>query len=67
LVPPLAKAGVAIGADGLMIEVHPNPEQAWSDGKQSLYIDQFQRLMEELQPYIELWREHRLQPAAAAS
>ena len=66
LVPPLAKAGVAIGADGLMIEVHPNPEQAWSDGKQSLYIEQFQQLMEELKPYIELWREHRLQPAAAA-
>ncbi len=66
LVPPLAKAGVAIGADGLMIEVHPNPEQAWSDGRQSLYIEQFQRLMEELKPYIELWREHRLQPAAAA-
>ena len=66
LVPPLAKAGVAIGADGLMIEVHPNPEQAWSDGKQSLYIEQFHKLMEELKPYIELWREHRLQPAAAA-
>ncbi len=66
LVPPLAKAGVAIGADGLMIEVHPNPEAAWSDGKQSLYIEQFQQLMEELKPYIELWREHRPQPAAAA-
>ena len=67
LVPPLARAGVAIGADGLIVEVHPDPERAWSDGKQSLYLDQFARMMAELQPYIDLWRLSRQgAPAAAA-
>src|SRR5207245_11334641 len=36
LVPPLARAAVTVGADGLMVEVHPEPERAWSDGPQSL-------------------------------
>ncbi len=44
-VPPLAKCSVACGADGLMIEVHPNPEEAMSDGRQSLTMDQFSRMM----------------------
>ena len=44
LVPALAFAGVAAGADGLMIEVHPNPDQARSDGAQSLTFDQFAEL-----------------------
>jgi dihydroorotate dehydrogenase len=43
-----AKAAVAAGADGLIIEVHNNPEKALSDGPQSLYPDQFDRLMGEL-------------------
>ena len=47
-VSPLAKAGVAVGADGLMIEVHPNPEEALSDGPQSLLPEKFCQLMEEL-------------------
>ncbi|WP_303851334.1 3-deoxy-7-phosphoheptulonate synthase [Seleniivibrio woodruffii] len=42
---PLSKAAVAIGADGLIIEVHPNPEKAWSDGAQSLTPTQFLELM----------------------
>jgi len=42
---PLSKAAVAIGADGLIIEVHPNPEKAWSDGAQSLTPTQFIELM----------------------
>jgi 3-deoxy-7-phosphoheptulonate synthase len=47
-VAPLARAAVAAGADGLMIEVHHEPEKAMSDGAQSLYPDQFQTLMEEI-------------------
>ena len=50
LVAPMAKAAVAAGADGLMIEVHPNPEEAMSDGEQSLKPDDFKKLMNELQP-----------------
>ncbi len=53
-VEPLAKAAVAVGADGLMIEVHPNPAIALSDGPQSLTFDQFHQLMNDLQPYNEL-------------
>jgi 3-deoxy-7-phosphoheptulonate synthase len=47
-VTPMARAAVAAGADGLIIEVHNNPEKALSDGPQSLYPDQFDRLMGEL-------------------
>ncbi|MFQ6110859.1 MAG: 3-deoxy-7-phosphoheptulonate synthase, partial [Nitrospinota bacterium] len=47
---PMAKAAVAAGADGLMIEVHPNPAEALSDGAQSLKPDSFRELMEELRP-----------------
>jgi 3-deoxy-7-phosphoheptulonate synthase len=45
---PMARAAVAAGADGLLIEVHNDPERALSDGAQSLYPDQFDRLMGEL-------------------
>ncbi|MCL1890423.1 MAG: 3-deoxy-7-phosphoheptulonate synthase [Coriobacteriia bacterium] len=48
LVPALAKAAVAAGCDSLMIEVHPNPAQAKSDGPQQLTIAQFDELLEEL-------------------
>jgi 3-deoxy-7-phosphoheptulonate synthase len=47
-VAPLALAGVAAGADGLMIEVHPNPDHALSDGNQSLNFDEFNELMPRL-------------------
>jgi 3-deoxy-7-phosphoheptulonate synthase len=50
---PMAKAAVAAGADGLMIEVHPHPEQALSDGAQSLNPDDFLQLIAELKPFIE--------------
>ena len=53
-VEPLAKAAAAVGADGLMIEVHPCPECASSDGPQSLTFDQFAKLMADLKPYVEL-------------
>jgi len=50
LVAPMAKAAVAAGADGLIIEVHTNPEEAFSDGEQSLRPDDFKKLMKELKP-----------------
>ncbi len=50
LVTPLAKAAIAVGADGLMIEVHTNPEEAMSDGEQSLRPSDFKKLMDELKP-----------------
>jgi 3-deoxy-7-phosphoheptulonate synthase len=55
-VPPVALASVAAGADGLIMEVHPRPDEALSDGPQSLYPDQFERLMrdiEALSPVVE--------------
>ena len=45
---PLARGAVAVGADGLMIEVHPDPPSALSDGPQSLYFDQFAELMDQV-------------------
>src|SRR5436309_3952977 len=59
LVPAVSRAGVAIGADGLILEVHPCPEKAVSDGAQSLTFPQFRRLMADLQPYIRLWKDAR--------
>ena len=50
LVAPMAKAAVAAGADGLIIEVHTNPEEALSDGEQSLRPSDFKKLMRELKP-----------------
>jgi 3-deoxy-7-phosphoheptulonate synthase len=50
LVAPMAKAGVAAGADGLIIEVHPHPEKALSDGDQSLHPPEFVDLMHEMAP-----------------
>ncbi len=50
LVAPMSKASVAAGADGLLIEVHMNPEEALSDGEQSLKPDYFKKLMSELRP-----------------
>jgi len=61
LVPPLARAGVAIGADAMIVETHPCPEKAWSDGAQSLTLDQFRKMMKDLAPYIALWKEARVQ------
>lgn len=54
LVSPLSKASAAVGADGLMIEVHPNPDKALSDGNQSLTFENFATLMDELRPILEL-------------
>src|SRR5450432_2134616 len=65
LVPALSRAGVAIGADGLIVEVHPWPEKAISDGAQSLDLSQFRKMMQELRPYLDLWKESRVTPATA--
>jgi 3-deoxy-7-phosphoheptulonate synthase len=54
LVPALARIAVAAGADGLLVEVHPNPEKAWSDGEQSLNFAEFDAMMAALNPWIEL-------------
>lgn len=54
LVPALARIGVAAGADGLIVEVHPTPEKAWSDGEQSLDFSEFDEMMASLEPYIAL-------------
>ena len=53
LVPPLALAAVAAGADGLLIEVHPDPDLALADGPQSLTFDNFRLLMSQLRPLAE--------------
>ncbi|MGI9090660.1 MAG: 3-deoxy-7-phosphoheptulonate synthase, partial [Gemmatimonadaceae bacterium] len=45
---PMARAAVAAGADGLIVEMHPEPDRALSDGAQSLYPDQFAQMMTEL-------------------
>src|SRR6202051_2519198 len=66
LVPALSRAGVAIGADGLIVEVHPCPARAISDGAQSLDIPQFEAMMTELKPYIQLWKAARMTEAVAA-
>jgi 3-deoxy-7-phosphoheptulonate synthase len=48
MVPAMAKAAVAAGADGILIEIHPNADKAASDGAQTLYLDQFEKLMSEM-------------------
>ncbi len=58
LVTPMAKAAVPVGADGLIIEVHPDPEKAFSDGAQSLTPDQFASLMNDLRRYLPLENKH---------
>jgi 3-deoxy-7-phosphoheptulonate synthase len=59
LVVPVSKAAVAIGADGLIVEVHPEPAHALSDGNQSLSIPEFRAAMDELAPHLRLWHETR--------
>jgi 3-deoxy-7-phosphoheptulonate synthase len=52
LVPSLARIAVAAGADGLIVEVHPNPAKAWSDGEQSLDFAAFDEMMADLDPWL---------------
>src|SRR5437660_9321834 len=48
MVTPLARAGAAVGADGLMVEVHAQPEQALSDGAQTLTFDEYEQMVNEV-------------------
>ena len=57
LVPVLSRAAAVVGADGLLVEVHPTPEKAMSDGNQSLTFGEFRTMMRDLQPYIDLQQE----------
>jgi len=54
MVPAMARAAIAAGADGLLVEVHPNPERALSDGAQSMYPEQFERMMREVSAIAEV-------------
>ena len=54
LVPVLSRVAVAAGADGLIVEVHPNPDKAWSDAEQTLSFMEFDEMMASLDPYIAL-------------
>ncbi|MEE9231642.1 MAG: 3-deoxy-7-phosphoheptulonate synthase [Acidobacteriota bacterium] len=58
LIPTMSKAAVAAGADGLMVEVHPNPEEAFSDGAQSLMPREFVELMADVRRYLPLEKRH---------
>jgi 3-deoxy-7-phosphoheptulonate synthase len=58
LITPMAKAAVPAGADGIIIEMHPNPEKAFSDGAQSLMPEQFSKLMDEIRRYLPLENRH---------
>ena len=66
LVPAMSRAAVAAGADGLLVEVHPAPEKAFSDGAQSLNIDGFRKMMRDLEPYSALWKKARMAPVAVS-
>lgn len=68
-IPQIAAACVAANADGIMVEVHPDPAHALSDGFQSLNFPEFSGMMRMLEPYLELWRQLRaskLEMAACA-
>jgi len=60
---PMALAAVAAGASGLIVEVHPNPDKALSDGYQSLYPQQFQELADDCRAVADLLRSRRMAPA----
>lgn len=63
MVIPMARAAIAAGADGLLIEVHPAPERALSDGAQSLYPEQFDRMMKETRLIAEAIGRRVAEPA----
>ncbi len=58
LISPMAKAAIACGADGFIIEVHPNPEEALSDADQQLLPKQFETLLKEIQPIVDAVGRH---------
>jgi 3-deoxy-7-phosphoheptulonate synthase len=64
-VPPMARAAVAAGADGVLVEVHPQPDRALSDGEQSLFPEQFVQMMHEIAAVAEAVGRKLAEPAAA--
>ncbi|MCC7342800.1 MAG: 3-deoxy-7-phosphoheptulonate synthase [Bryobacterales bacterium] len=65
LIAPVTRAAVALGADGAIVEMHPRPEQALSDGAQSLNFEEFSNLQRTLAPYIALRETERRQESSA--
>lgn len=65
LVPALAHAGLAVGADGLIVEAHPDPINAYSDAPQQLETGKFQEFLDDLAPWIDLARKEALRPHPA--
>ena len=66
LILPMCKAAIAAGADGVMVEVHPHPEEALSDGFQALLPEQFQEIADSIGPYLELEGKTLYQPKCLA-
>ena len=64
---PMGRAAVAAGADGIMVEVHPHPDQALSDGAQSLFPDQFTQLMREIRVIAEVIGRRIAEPASVGA
>jgi len=67
MVLPMARAAIAAGADGLLVEMHPNPERAMSDGAQSLYPDQFERMMRDVSAIAEVIGRSVATPAVSVT
>lgn len=57
LVPPMARAGVASGADGMIVEIHPDPKNAWSDGAQSLNEKTYMNMMQEVDILVDAMQQ----------
>jgi 3-deoxy-7-phosphoheptulonate synthase len=66
LVPVLSRVAAVAGADGLLVEVHPTPDKAMSDGQQSLNFHDFREMMDDLQPYLALRDRQQLRPTLVA-
>lgn len=66
MVAPLSRAGIAVGADGLLIDIHPYPERALCDGPQALLFDAFRELVEEVRAIAAIIRPHREAMAVGA-
>src|SRR5579872_4618362 len=64
---PMARAAVAVGADGVLVEVHNNPDLALSDGPQSIYPDQFDELMKQIRQIAAVVERYVPEPAASPS
>ena len=54
IIPAMSKAAIAAGADGIIVEVHPHPSEALSDGFQALTFEGFKALMDQIQPFLQI-------------